>query len=128
MPTPRRPRESLESAIEIQAETIPRPLTWQQELADAIRDPDVLIDRLGLPDSLRSGARRAAELFPLFVTESFLGRIRPGDPRDPLLLQVLPLGAEEVSPSGFVNDPLEEASAHLAPGLLQKYAGRALLI
>jgi EF-P beta-lysylation protein EpmB len=87
-----------------------------------------LIDRLGLPDSLRSGARRAAELFPLFVTESFLGRIRPGDPRDPLLLQVLPLGAEEVSPSGFVNDPLEEASAHLAPGLLQKYAGRALLI
>jgi EF-P beta-lysylation protein EpmB len=120
--------ESLESDIEIQAETIRRPLTWQQELADAIRDPDVLIDRLGLPDALRPGARRAAELFPLFVTESFLRRMRPGDERDPLLLQVLPLAAETDSPSEFTADPLEEASAHQAAGLLQKYAGRALMI
>ena len=88
----------------------------------------MLIDRLALPDALREGARRAAALFPLFVTESFLGRMRPGDPRDPLLLQVLPLGAESESRPGFTADPLEEASAHQAPGLLQKYAGRALMI
>jgi EF-P beta-lysylation protein EpmB len=77
---------------------------------------------------LRDGARRAAELFPLFVTESFLRRIEPGDERDPLLLQVLPLGAEADSPPEFTADPLNEASAHQAAGLLQKYAGRALMI
>jgi EF-P beta-lysylation protein EpmB len=88
----------------------------------------VLIDRLGLPDALRVGARRAVELFPLFVTESFLQRMRPGDPRDPLLLQVLPLAVETDSPPGFTADPLGEASAHQAAGLLQKYAGRALMI
>ena len=117
-----------ETAIEARTEIRARPTAWQQELADAIRDPDILIDRLGLPDSLRPGARRAAELFPLFVTDSFLRRMRLGDPRDPLLLQVLPLDAENQSHPGFTRDPLEEASAHQAPGLLQKYAGRALMI
>ncbi len=97
-------------------------------MTQAIRDPDALIDRLGLPDELRAAARRAAELFPLFVTESFLRRMQPGDSRDPLLLQVLPLPAETNSPDGFSTDPLEEASAHRAPGLLQKYVGRALMI
>ncbi len=87
-----------------------------------------LIDRLGLPDELRAAARQAAELFPLFVTESFLRRMQPGDPHDPLLRQVLPLAAETHSPAEFTTDPLEEASAHRAPGLLQKYVGRALMI
>src|ERR1700689_3737610 len=108
MPTPQSPCPSLEPVIEIQVEPPPRPATWQQELADAVRDPDVLIDRLGLPDSLRDGARRAAKLFLLFVTDSFMRRMRPADPRDPLLLQVLPLEAETKSPLEFTADPLGE--------------------
>jgi EF-P beta-lysylation protein EpmB len=105
-----------------------RSSSWQRELASAIRDPDDLIDALGLPDELRAGARQAAALFPLLVTRSFLNRMRPGDPRDPLLQQVLPLGAEADCVPGFVSDALAEQSVHAAPGLLQKYAGRALLI
>jgi EF-P beta-lysylation protein EpmB len=105
-----------------------RPSSWQQELAAAIRDPDVLIDALGLPDELRPGARQAAALFPLMVTRSFLRRMRPADPRDPLLLQVLPLRAEGDAVLGFETDPLAEHAAHKAPGLLQKYAARALVI
>jgi EF-P beta-lysylation protein EpmB len=105
-----------------------RSASWQRELASAIRDPDHLIDTLGLPDELRAGARQAAALFPLLVTRSFLSRMRPGDPRDPLLLQVLPLGAEADRVPGFVSDALAEQNAHAAPGLLQKYVGRALLI
>lgn len=102
--------------------------SWQKALAAAIRDPDVLIDELGLSDEFRLPARQAATLFPLFVTHSFLKRMQPGDPRDPLLLQVLPLGAETEPVPGFAADALDEAQAHIAPGLLQKYAGRALLI
>jgi EF-P beta-lysylation protein EpmB len=105
-----------------------RQTSWQRGLASAIRDPDDLIDALGLPDELRPGARRAADLFPLLVTRSYLRRMRPGDPHDPLLLQVLPLGAETENVPGFAADALGEQNSHAAPGLLQKYSGRALLI
>ena len=37
-------------------------------------------------------------------------------------------GAETDSPAGFTTDPLKEVTAHRAPGLLQKYAARALII
>src|SRR5262249_29697776 len=45
-----------------------------------------------------------------------------------LLLQVLPLGAEDELVPGFVSDPVGDDEARRAPGLLQKYEGRALLI
>lgn len=102
--------------------------TWHRELAEAIRDPDELLERLGLPESLREPARQAAKLFPLMVTPSYLNRIRPGDVHDPLLRQVLPLGAELVEAPGFMADAVGDHAATLAPGLLHKYQGRALLI
>jgi len=101
---------------------------WQRSLAEALRDPDELVARLRLPDELREPARRAARLFPLMVPRSYLDRMQPGDPRDPLLLQVLPLEAEFDAHSGFTRDAVSDLSARTAPGLLQKYAGRALLI
>ena len=101
---------------------------WHQAMAQAVRDPDALIDLLELPESFREPARRAAGLFPLLVPRSFLARIRRGDPHDPLLAQVLPLGLEETSVFGFGTDPVGDAAARQAPGLLHKYHGRALLI
>jgi len=102
--------------------------TWRESLAAAVRDPVELIERLGLPQSLVEPAKRAAELFPLLVPESYLRRMEPGNPRDPLLLQVLPLGEEERDVPGYSADALAEAEFRRAPGLLHKYAGRALLI
>jgi EF-P beta-lysylation protein EpmB len=101
---------------------------WHQSLAAAIRDPDELIDILGLPHALREPARRAAKLFPLLATRSYLARMRAGDPCDPLLAQVLPLGIEEDFVPGFGADPVGDALARRAPGLLHKYQGRALLV
>ena len=94
-----------------------------------MRDPDQLIDLLGLPEDFRAGARRAAQLFALVVPHAFLARIRRGQPDDPLLRQVLPLDAESrPQPPGFSTDPVGEDNAVRAAGLLQKYHGRALLI
>lgn len=104
------------------------PAAWHRALAEAIRDPEELIDRLRLPDSFREPARRAAKLFPLLVPLSFVERMRPGDPADPLLRQVLPLDLEEAEVPGFVSDPVADLNARKAPGLLHKYHGRALLI
>jgi EF-P beta-lysylation protein EpmB len=101
---------------------------WRRSLAQAIRDPDELITRLSLPDCLREPARRAAESFPLMVPVSFLARMEPGNPHDPLLRQVLPIDAEEIPVEGFAADAVGDSSARAIPGLLQKYEGRALLI
>jgi EF-P beta-lysylation protein EpmB len=107
---------------------------WQQELARAVRDPVELLALVGLvPGQLGPGVspeslRAAAADFPLRVPAGFIGRMRQGDPRDPLLRQVLSLPEELASADGYVFDPLQEEAARGTPGLLQKYQGRALLI
>lgn len=101
---------------------------WHQSLAAAIRDPVVLIERLGLDASLCETAREAARDFPLLVPDSYLRRIQPRAPDDPLLRQVLPLDAELRPVPGFTSDAVDDARFRIAPGLLQKYTGRALLI
>lgn len=102
--------------------------SWHRSLAGAVRDPDELIRRLQLPEVLGEPAGKAARLFPLLVPTSYLDRMQRGNPCDPLLRQVLPLGAELEARPGFQRDPLQERDARSAPGVLQKYHGRALLI
>lgn len=101
---------------------------WQRELADAIRDPAELCAMLGLDPALAAEARAAAGGFPMLVPRSFAARMRPGDPQDPLLLQVLPRAAEREPMPGYSADPLGEAEARVAPGVVGKYAGRVLLM
>jgi len=93
-----------------------------------IRDPAELLERLQLDPALLPAARRAAELFPLRVPLEFVQRMRPGDPDDPLLRQVLPLGAELEDTAGFAADPVGDGAAMTGGGVLHKYRGRALLI
>lgn len=102
--------------------------TWHNSLASAIRDPELLLKRLELPAGLLPAARQAARQFSVMVPESYLNRMRPGDPQDPLLLQVLPVGAESLEVDGFVDDAVDDLSFRTAPGLLHKYQGRALMI
>lgn len=101
---------------------------WKTALAEAVRDPDELLDLLGLPESLRPGARAAARRFPLVVPRGFVARMRPGDPSDPLLRQVLPIAEEDERAEGYGRDPVGDGDATVAPGLIRKYAGRALLV
>ncbi len=101
---------------------------WQKELSQAIREPQALLRRLGLEPSLLAGTEQGHRLFPIRVTESYLSRIRPGDPDDPLLRQVLPALAERNNPPGFAADPVGDQQALAAPGLLHKYAHRCLLL
>ena len=101
---------------------------WRVSLAGAIRSPRELLKRLDLPDLLLPSAEKASAGFPLLVPESYLRRMRPGDPADPLLLQVLPVGQELDESPGFVKDAVDDQHAHAAPGLLRKYVGRVLMI
>ena len=108
--------------------TLQRPEAWQQLQAQAIRDPAELINYLNLPSELIPAAQAAAAQFPLRVPSPYLNRIRRGDPHDPLLRQVLPLDVELDEHPGFHPDPVGDHAAMRAPGVLNKYAGRVLLI
>jgi EF-P beta-lysylation protein EpmB len=105
-----------------------QPPRWQAEMADAITSPEELVAALGLDRSLLAPAHSAAAGFHLRVPRSYVARMRPGDAADPLLRQVLPVESELQDVADYVTDPLGEHSTMRAPGLLQKYRGRALLI
>jgi EF-P beta-lysylation protein EpmB len=111
----------------IQLDPTPR-RPWQQALADAITDPAELCSVLGLDAALAGPAFAAARDFPLRVPRGYVARMRYGDPRDPLLLQVLPGAAELVQAADFAADPVGDLESSAAPGLLHKYHGRALVI
>lgn len=112
------------------ARTAPsRPLAaWRRSLTEAVTRPAELLGELGLDPALLPAAMAAGRDFPLRVPRSFLARIRPGDPHDPLLLQVLPIAAELVPAAGFGRDPVGDLETSPAPGLLHKYRGRVLLV
>jgi EF-P beta-lysylation protein EpmB len=101
--------------------------TWQQQMKWAIRDTQALCQILELPENIDIGAA-ATKQFPVFVPLPFLQRIQRKNIDDPLLRQVLPISAEDNTLVGFSTDPLEESSATLTPGLLQKYKSRVLMV
>jgi EF-P beta-lysylation protein EpmB len=100
---------------------------WISELKSMITDPADLCKRLELPNDCIASAIQGAQTFPLRVTNSFVSRMRKGDPKDPLLQQVLPLGIENTLVAGFSSDPLNETHYNPIPGLLHKYQGRVLI-
>lgn len=97
-------------------------------MRDAVRDPAELCRLLDLPVDLAAAAQEATRQFPLFAPRGFVARMRPGDPHDPLLRQVLPIADETTDAPGFISDPVSDSAAWLKAGLLQKYEGRVLLI
>jgi len=101
---------------------------WRQQWRDAERDPRRLLTRLGLDALADRLATDGLQEFPLRVPQGFIERMRPGDPDDPLLRQVLPLDDEDHLVPGFVDDAVGDGAALTANGVLQKYRGRALLV
>src|SRR3954470_16480330 len=97
-------------------------------MASAVTHPLELITELGLDPALIAHAEAAGTAFRLRVPRSYVSRMRHGDPNDPLLRQILPVGVELGDTAEYTADPLREQAALRAPGLVQKYKGRALLI
>ena len=104
------------------------PVRWQKALREAVRDPRELLDLLGLDRLAPRLSDEAMVQFPLRVPRGFVARMRQGDPNDPLLRQVLPLDDEMRPMPGFGLDAVGDGAAKTAPGVIQKYRGRALLV
>ena len=104
------------------------PDDWQHEARAARITTVALLARLGLAAADFPAGVIADPGFPVMVPPHFLGLIKLGDPSDPLLLQVLARGEEAWAQPERLTDPLSEADYRAAPGMLQKYRSRALLM
>lgn len=104
-----------------------RTLSWQDALRDLITDGTALLAQLGLQAEQVGLSSQAAAQFACRVPRGFVAKMAPGDPLDPLLLQVLPSQQEMVALPGYTHDPLGEERANPIPGLLHKYHSRVLL-
>lgn len=105
-----------------------REQNWKSQLSDLITDPQELLNILNLSqDDLLSGAILASEQFKLRIPRAFVEKMDISNPKDPLLLQVLPHHLELEEHAGFVTDPLGEEQANHLPGVLHKYESRFLL-
>ena len=102
--------------------------SWQQILKEAVRDPAELCRLLQLDSKYLDGSRQANDGFEVFVPRGYLAKMKPGDPRDPLLRQVLPLEDELQAQPGFADDPVGDQLAEVTPGLLRKYRSRVLMV
>ena len=101
---------------------------WQQQLSEAYTRVEDLFAYLEIPGTLLPQAQQASREFVMRVPRAFASLMEKGNPKDPLLLQVLPRAEELVEHPGFIIDPVGDRDRVEAPGVLQKYDGRILLI
>ncbi|HAT1775170.1 TPA: EF-P beta-lysylation protein EpmB [Legionella pneumophila] len=99
-------------------------LSWQKILAQGFTSTTDLLDFLELPRS--EGNLFAEKQFPSRIPLGFAKRMQKGNPKDPLLLQILAKEDELSEADDYVIDPLSESNT-LIKGLLHKYHGRVLL-
>jgi EF-P beta-lysylation protein EpmB len=101
---------------------------WQKEMGEAFRSLEALLRYLDLDPALAPERLLTDPAFPLLTPKSYASRMAKGDWRDPLLLQILPLAAENAPAPGFRDDAVGDLPSQIVPGLLHKYASRALLM
>lgn len=104
---------------------------WLKQLKKIITDPEKLIKILKLDTNKKKLTTNfiAKKSFPLRVPYSFVKKMKKGDEKDPLFLQVF-TNIKELnnSYSNYINNPLQENKYIVAPGLIHKYKNRVLLI
>lgn len=105
-----------------------QPQHWRIAWRQAVTDPHKLLRRLDLEHEADRLLPAVDTGFQMRVPESYVRRMRRGDPGDPLLRQVLPGADELLVVPGYVNDAVGDRAASRTPGVIHKYAGRVLLI
>jgi EF-P beta-lysylation protein EpmB len=101
---------------------------WKAELSNCISSIDELLNQLGLKAEDLNTTEQAASQFPIKVPQPFVKLMQYGNPKDPLLKQVLPITSELQVDSNFSTDPVSESSFNPVPGIVHKYRNRVLMI
>jgi EF-P beta-lysylation protein EpmB len=115
----------------ITVQQLKKPNAWQIELKNAFEHPIALLNYLEIKQTdqgLLFPDYDLSQPFKTRVPRPFAELMAPKSPLDPLLLQVLPLKAENITVPGFDHDPLKENNpkTNPIPGLLHKFSSRVL--
>ncbi|VFP79854.1 EF-P beta-lysylation protein EpmB [Candidatus Erwinia haradaeae] len=101
---------------------------WLYQLTNVITDLDELLRFLELTHYPDLFVRYSEKIFfPLRIPRSFVSRMSKGNPKDPLLLQVLLSQQEFIDTKGYDLDPLREQNSVFF-GVLHKYHNRVLFL
>jgi EF-P beta-lysylation protein EpmB len=101
---------------------------WRRVMADAVTRPAELLQMLELDPALPALGFDQLRDFTLRVPRGFVQRMRKGDARDPLFLQVWPQPQEGLSRADEVFDAVGDLAKLKSGGVIHKYHGRALLV
>ncbi len=101
---------------------------WRWQTRHRVRTVAALRDALGLPGAGTPDAARVEERFPVGVTPYYLSLVRPDDPADPILRQILPSDEEAHATGQEVDDPFREEERSPVPGVVHRYPDRALIL
>lgn len=105
------------------------PRDWRWQIRNAVTRTDDLVRHLSLTKEEEEGARRAEEQgLPISITPYYLSLCDPHDPSCPVRMQCVPRASESTVAHGDMVDPLGEVAHEVAPGLVQRYPDRVLLL
>ncbi|NHZ85759.1 MAG: KamA family radical SAM protein [Planctomycetia bacterium] len=101
-------------------------MKWQDELKNSIRKPEQLVERGAIHTGDLENIRQIHHEFPFAITPHYAKLIDWNNPKDPLLLSVLPSLAE-LDRAGY-HDVSGEAENTKETGVQSKYPSTALIL
>jgi lysine 2,3-aminomutase len=106
-----------------------RPSDWHWQIRHAVTTIDDLARALVLTPGELAGAQRAERAgLPISITPYYLSLCDREDPSCPVRRQCVPDSREALDVPGDLVDPLGEEAHEVAPGLVQRYPDRVLLL
>ena len=101
---------------------------WRWHFRNRIATIEELSKFISLSSKEQSRLKLVTTKYPFAVTPHYLTLIDVNDPNDPIRKQAVP-SFDEIGLVGMgQEDPLEEVRDSLAPGLVQRYPDRALMV
>lgn len=101
---------------------------WTWHFRNRITTVEELSKYIPLSVKEQTQLKLVAEKYPLSITPHYLSLIDPDDPDDPIRKQAIP-SFEEIALAGLgFEDPLEERSHSVVPGLVHRYPDRVLMV
>ncbi len=101
---------------------------WKWQFRNRITNIGRLAQFLPLSPEEQVQLRLVTMRYPLSVTPYYLSLINPDDPDDPIRKQAVPSALEMTMGSMGVEDPLDEKTDTVVPGLVHRYPDRVLMV
>ncbi|MFO7996305.1 MAG: KamA family radical SAM protein [Dehalococcoidia bacterium] len=101
---------------------------WKWQFRNRITSIERLAQFIPLSIEEQAQLRLVTMRYPLSVTPYYLSLINPDDPDDPIMKQAIPSTMEMTMGSMGEEDPLDEKTDTVVPGLVHRYPDRVLIV